>query len=299
MRRYFTKSMIAAAALVWGGSIAQAQDVERIVSLGGSVTEILYELGADDRIAALDVTSVYPPQALKDKPNVGYIRALNAEGVLAADPDLIIAEHDAGPPEVVDILAAASVPFVKIDAAYSAEGILKKIRTIGAAIGEVDAAEVLAGRVAGEFATTEQAVAAASDGQKPKVLFILSLQDGRLMVAGANNQADSVIAMAGGENLMQSFEGFKSVDDEALLANPPDVIVMMMRANHGADNSVLSTHPALKDSPAIRDQRIVRMGGMYLLGFGPRTAYAVADLARALYPDAAELKALPKLDDKP
>src|SRR6478735_5285853 len=45
----------------------------RIVSIGGAVTEILYALGFDDRIAGVDATSLYPPAALRDKPNVGYM----------------------------------------------------------------------------------------------------------------------------------------------------------------------------------------------------------------------------------
>ncbi|MGJ0533075.1 hypothetical protein HUN39_15415 [Methylocystis sp. FS] len=55
----------------------------RIVAIGGAVTEILYALGQQNRIAAIDATSQFPPEALKKKPNVGYFRALSAEGVLS------------------------------------------------------------------------------------------------------------------------------------------------------------------------------------------------------------------------
>ena len=276
---------------------ASAEQAERIVSLGGSVTEILYALGQQDRIAAVDVTSVYPPNALSDKPNVGYIRALNAEGVLSANPDLILSEHDAGPPEVVDILKSASVPFVQLDAGYSAEGILDKITRVGEAVGQSEAAAALAEEVGARLARVKAAVDALPEDSAKQVLFILSYQDGRLMVAGEKSHADAVIRMAGGVNLMQGMEGYKQVDDEALMANPPDAIVMMARREHGVTNEQLADHPALKASPAIQKGRIIRMDGMYLLGFGPRTASAVADLARFLYPHEPALEALPASDD--
>ncbi len=57
-------------------------DPSRIVSIGGAITEILYALGFEDRIAGVDATSLYPPSALRDKPNVGYMRQLSPEGVL-------------------------------------------------------------------------------------------------------------------------------------------------------------------------------------------------------------------------
>ena len=58
-------------------------DARRIVSIGGSVTEILYALGLAERIVAVDTTSIHPPSALKDKPNVGYMRALSPESLCA------------------------------------------------------------------------------------------------------------------------------------------------------------------------------------------------------------------------
>ena len=61
-------------------------DTGRIVSIGGAVTEILYALGADKKIVGVDSTSLYPPRAMKDKPNVGYMRQLSAEGVLGLRP---------------------------------------------------------------------------------------------------------------------------------------------------------------------------------------------------------------------
>src|SRR5690606_21667121 len=95
-------SLIGSAVLTLGAA-AQEQP-QKIVSIGGGVTETLYALGAQDRIVAVDTTSLYPQEALETKPNVGYMRALSAEGVLALSPDLILMDGAAGPPEALELL---------------------------------------------------------------------------------------------------------------------------------------------------------------------------------------------------
>ena len=74
--------------------------MDRVLSIGGDITEILYALGKQDAIVAVDATSQYPDSALKDKKNVGYMRALSTEGVLSINPTLIFASEGAGPPPV-------------------------------------------------------------------------------------------------------------------------------------------------------------------------------------------------------
>ncbi|WGI21498.1 hypothetical protein [Amylibacter sp. IMCC11727] len=59
-------------------SIAQADPFERIAVAGGDLTEIVYALGAGDQVVAADSTSTYPPN-VKDKAQIGYVRALSAE----------------------------------------------------------------------------------------------------------------------------------------------------------------------------------------------------------------------------
>ena len=86
-----------ASALAQAGTETRA---ERVVSLGGGVSEIVHALGETDRLVARDTTSTYP-ESVVALPDVGYIRALSAEGVLSVDPDLILAKEGAGPPEAV------------------------------------------------------------------------------------------------------------------------------------------------------------------------------------------------------
>ncbi len=103
----------------------------RIVAIGGAITEILYALGFEDRLAGVDTTSLYPPAALRDKPNVGYMRQLSAEGVLGLNPSLVLAMQGSGPKETIEILEAAKVPLVMVPETFSEQGLLDKIALVG------------------------------------------------------------------------------------------------------------------------------------------------------------------------
>ena len=258
-----------------------AAAAERVVAVGGSVTETVFALGAGDRLVARDTTSTWPPDA-EALPDVGYVRRLSPEGVLSVAPDLILAEEGAGPPETVELLAAAEIPFVTIPDATDAEGVARKVEAVGAALGLEDRAAALAASIRADM----RAIRERSEhiGEPARVLFLLSAEGGRLMASGSGTAADSMIRLAGGENAVTGFEGYKPLTDEAVLAAAPDVVLMMEgRAGHGGAG-VLS-HPALAATPAGRGGRLVEMDGLYLLGFGPRTAEAVADLHAALYPN--------------
>ncbi|HEY4193548.1 MAG TPA: ABC transporter substrate-binding protein, partial [Mesorhizobium sp.] len=79
----------------------------KIASIGGSITEIVFALGEQDRLVARDSTSVYPQEAFK-LPDVGYMRQLSPEGVLSVDPSGILALQGSGPKEAIDVLKKAS-----------------------------------------------------------------------------------------------------------------------------------------------------------------------------------------------
>ncbi|MEM8555682.1 MAG: ABC transporter substrate-binding protein [Pseudomonadota bacterium] len=273
------KTIVFAAALTAVAGFTQAG--ERVISIGGAVTEIVYALGEQHRLVARDTTSSFPEVA-EDLPDVGYMRRLSPEGVLSLNPDLILASEGSGPPETVALLEAASIDYVVIPDDPSAEGIAEKIRAIGAALGVSDKAEALATDVLDRIAAA-QGTAGAIDGNA-RVLFVLSTQNGRVLASGTNTAASAVIEMAGGTNAMTEFEGYKPLTDEAILAAAPDVILAMDRGeNHDTATESLMGVPALAVTPAGQNGRIVHMDGLYLLGFGPRTADAVLDLNKAIY----------------
>ncbi len=275
-------SLLAAIAAPAGAAEASLAGARRIVAIGGSVTEIVYALGEEGRLVARDSTSTFP-QAANALPDVGYIRALSPEGVLSVDPDGILALEGSGPPEAVSVLKAGSIPFVEIPERFTREGILDKIEKVGEALGVSDKALALAADIGDKLAAAE---ARAAKGEPHKVMFVLSMQGGKILAAGRDTAADGIVTLAGGENVFAGFTGYKQVSDEAVITAAPDVILMMDRGgDHGAANDELFAHPAIATTPAAANRAVVRMDGLYLLGFGPRTAEAVEDLSSAMHPE--------------
>ncbi|MBF9052463.1 ABC transporter substrate-binding protein [Roseobacter sp. HKCCD9010] len=264
-------------AFIFGPARAQNEG-PRVVAVGGSITEIIYELEMEHLLVARDTTSSWPPEVAV-LPDVGYIRALSPEGVLSVRPDLIIAEEGAGPPESIEVLANAEIEFVEVPETFDANGVRSKILAVADALGVPEEGVALADRIEAELA---QAVAAISD-DAPRVLFILSMQDGRVMASGTGTAASGIIEMSGGQNAIDAFEGYRQLTDEAVLSAAPDVILMMDRGgDHSAANADLFAHPALGLTPAAQNERVVRINGLLLLGFGPRTPMAVGQLSEAL-----------------
>jgi iron complex transport system substrate-binding protein len=263
-------------------------EAKRIVSIGGTITEILYDLGAQDRIVARDSTSFYPADA-NSKPDVGYMRALSAEGILGQKPDLILMEEGSGPPPVLEILKASEVPMVVVPTPPDAAKIGQKIRDVGAAVGLADKAEALATETEESLKSVAAEVAKISEkngGEKKKVLFVLSVSNGRLMAGGADTEAGAIIEMAGGINAAPSIKGYKPLSDEAVIAAAPDLILSMSRGDHSITPEQMFALPSMQTTPAAANKALVSMDGLLLLGFGPRTPEAARALAAKIYPGA-------------
>jgi iron complex transport system substrate-binding protein len=283
MLRYL--GLLVSAALALSGSAA-AGDASRIVSIGGAVTEILYALGADKNIVGVDSTSVYPQRALTEKPNVGYMRQLSAEGVLGLRPSLILASEGSGPRETIAVLKAAQVPIIVVPDVFSGEGIIEKVRVVANAVGATERGACIADAVRGDL---DQLGKLRGQVTRPKrVMFVLSIVGGRAMVSGKHTAADGIIAMAGGVNAVTDYEGYKTLTDEAIIAARPDIVLTIER---GGPNPVgpreLFGLPAFSATPAAAKSSFIAMDGLYLLGFGPRTARAARDLTLKLYPELA------------
>jgi iron complex transport system substrate-binding protein len=271
--------------LILATSIANANEVERVpdakrvVAVGGSITEIVYALGEERRLVARDSTSLFPEAALA-LPDVGYMRQLPTEGVMSVDPDAILLLEGSGPPEAIEVLKKASVPLVAVPERFSREGILEKVKAVGHALGVDAKAAALSATLDAEIAAAEKMAAEAKT--RKRVLFILSTGGGKILASGEGTAANGIITMAGGENVMSAFKGYKQITDEAIITAAPEVILMMDRGDHGSSDEQLLSHPALAETPAGKAKRVIRMDGTYLIGFGPRTAGAVKDLAAAL-----------------
>lgn len=275
------------AALAWTDTtLAEAQ---RIVSVAGAITEIVYALSSERRLVGVDTTSFYPPEAQR-LPQVGYQRTLSAEGILSLTPDLVLATDAAGPPAVLEQIRAAGVAVRIVPNEWSADGIVRKVRSVAEALDQSLDGERLATRLRAELDAALRLADAAQT--RPKVLFLMSAGRGAPLASGYGTAANVMIQWAGGRNALSEFEGYKSLSAEALTAAAPDVLLLPDHALEALGGETgLSRIPGLTLTPAWRQRRIIRMDGLLLLGFGPRTGIAITTLARRLHPDLETVEA--------
>jgi len=262
---------------------APLPDTSRLVVVGGSLLEIVYALGEEGRLVGRDSTGLYPPEA-KALPDVGYMRALSPEGVLSVNPSALIVVEGSGPPEALDVLTKGALPFVIVPDDYSHDGILTKVRYVGAALGVGQRAEQLAQQLDEQLTIAQHLTSSIADSERRRVLFIISAADGRIRAAGSGTAADGIIGLAGGINPLHDMHGYQTLTDEALLAASPDLILTMNNGGPGGDLlDQIKANPILAQSSAIRDGRLLSIDAAFLLGFGPRTPDAIRELASALY----------------
>jgi iron complex transport system substrate-binding protein len=247
---------------------ALADSAQRLITVGGAVTEIVYALGAGARVVATDTTSTWP-EAAQALPRVGYQRALAAEGVLSMRPTLLIATADAGPP-------------VALTQLQGADQVGGAIRAIAASLALDDAGRTLAARFDADWAAARQQVAALPG--RPRALFILDHGGASPMVAGDGTAAAAMIDYAGAVNVMAGrFNGYRPLTLEAALAAAPDIIVTTDEAIATAGGrTTFLARPGLAALPAARAGRLVTLDALRLLGFGPRLPAAVLDLAQRM-----------------
>ncbi|GGY80743.1 heme/hemin ABC transporter substrate-binding protein [Marinobacter zhanjiangensis] len=254
--------------------VGQADD-RRVVSADGAITEIIYAIGAQDQLVAVDTTSRYPA-SVADLPRVGYLRALPFEGVLALDPDVLITTEEAAPDETLERLARAGVSVRQLPVARTPEATVGRVRAVGDVMGRAAAAERLATELEHQVASV---VAKRSEAPAPRVLFLLAAGPRGVMIAGDNTAAQAMLETLGAENAVTGIQGYKPAGREALLASRPDAIVIAETRPGQFD---IDDWPELAALPAWQQGHHVTSDSMLLLGFGPRLADALATIVRAL-----------------
>jgi heme transport system substrate-binding protein len=260
------------------------EDTSRTATLGGVFTETAYALGAQDQLVAVDASSFYPPEALEEKPDLGYYRFLSAEPVLAQDPSLIIGNEETGPPEVVQQLRDAGVPILLLPDHNDVQAARDLIETMGTIFDREPEAAALIEQLDADVAAAEELVAEATSS--PRVLFVLQPPEAPLLVSGEVSAAGRMITLAGGSPVFPGFPGYIPMTPEGIVESAPEVILTTTGSVEllGGWDAVME-HPGISQTPAAANGRVYAMDDLYLMGFGPRTGQAIAELALLLHPE--------------
>lgn len=252
----------------------------RIVSLNGTVTEILCALGLQRQIVGVDITSTYPVEMVKT-PKVGHNRSIGAEAVLALRPTIIMGTRtNSGvdvKPEVIQQFNSAAVKTVFFEQGYSVAETRKLITDVADAVGLSAKVPALLRRMDADLAIVRKPV------RTQKVLFIYARGTGTLLVAGRNTPVEKMIELAGATNAATGFDNFKPLTAESLIAANPDVLLLFnsgLESLGGVDG--LLKIPGVAQTNAGRNRKVIDMDGQLLTGFSPRLGLAVQELSRKL-----------------
>lgn len=192
---------------------------QRVIAIGGDVTEIIYALNAEQNLVARDSTSLVPAQ-VKALPDIGYMRQLNSEGILALKPTLVISSELAQPSVVLEQLKNAGVKVETVPVDNSAQGVVTKIERIGQILDKTTMAKALAEQF-------QQAMAKIpTTPLQTKILFIMSHSNTTPLVAGQQTVADTIITMSGAKNAVQGVARYTPLSQEGLITANPDLIVI-------------------------------------------------------------------------
>ena len=256
----------------------QSMSRSKIVVAGGSITEIVYFLGMEDKLVGVDITSNFPKEAKKLK-SIGYLRNLSIEGILSLSPGLVLAEEDIGPPIIVNQLRKTSIDLRIIKEKYDLNGIHNKILCVSKILdASLDDNENYV-----KFKNKLNRVKKLKKNNSKKILLILMMRGSSPVVAGKNTSGQGFIDMTGHENSMSDLNGWKPVSSEEIIKKNPDYIIITKRAfkNFSSLDQFLSI-PGISSTIAAKKKNIIVKDGMSMLGFGPRTINVALEIDKKI-----------------
>ena len=267
-----------------GREVALAAPPARIVSLVPSVTETIFALGGEARLAGRTDWCDSPPAA-RDKPSVGGMINPSLEAIATLKPDLVIATDEGNREETAVQLRRLGIPTYLVHAHRVAE-MLDMIARLGALVQRPDAVAPLVESIQARIDDVRRRVAGR---RPPRVLYVLWPEP--LIVPGRASHITELIDLAGGRSITATVgESYVRLSLEAAVARAPDVIILAdhSKAGTAAGRQSPEKWQRLTSVPAIRDGRLHSIDLSILHRYGPRVAEGLELLARMLHPEAFE-----------
>lgn len=207
-----------------GKNVTLAKAPERIVSLGSSFTEIIFDLGRIDAVVAADYSSMWlAPYAASGIINLNQVSSLNVESILAHDPDLVIIWNYNMYQSFIGNMEKANITVLAFNPT-NVDTVLSTISRLGTAIGEEANATALVSGMQERIDTITAMTSTLSDSQKPRVYLELKTMGGR--AAGNGTISDELMVMAGGINICNDVSGTWDVQESIINDRDPDIIVI-------------------------------------------------------------------------
>ncbi|MCB2407845.1 heme/hemin ABC transporter substrate-binding protein [Hymenobacter lucidus] len=262
---------------------------ERIVSVSKQLTEMIFALGAGDKLVGVDLSSTYPAAA-KKLPTVGYHRLLNSEGIVSLKPTVVYSDGNVAPVAVMTQLQKVGIPIKEFKQTKTIEEACQLLQQLGDGFGRRAQADSLAKQLTADMATA--AAKRQEFGGKPVKVVIIhyGLQKNIYLAMGQKSTGTQMLEWAGGVNSIDATEGMKPISPELIAAAQPDVI---LATDFGYDRmgglEKFKTLPGVALTPAAKNNRIYRVEEHDMVYLGPRTGQNVLKLMELIHQAPAAL----------
>jgi iron complex transport system substrate-binding protein len=258
-------------------------DAKRVISIIPSATEMLFAMGAGDRVIGIGSYDKFPPESQK-LPRIGGLIDPNVEQILQMRPDLVVMYGTQT--EFKRRLERAHIPYYSYEHKGLAD-ITETIRTLGMRVGVAAAANALAERIERQLADIRERVA---KSRRPKTLLVFGRERGSLRNIDASGGVgflhDMLETAGGADALADVHRQSVTMSTEMVLDRAPEVIIELRYAKDDINDADISAWNRLASVPAVRNHRVVLLTGEEFVVPGPRVADATRRLAAALHPDA-------------
>ena len=258
-------------------SYAKQNDHEtRIISAGGSITEILFALGLGDKLVGVDTTSLYPEEAI-ELPKVGYFRSMGAEGLMSLNPDIIIAAKGAGPKAALMQVKALGVEVKTYDqSTYTVDAWKQLITRLGNDYSKLLEANQLIEKVTRGLAA--QVIERRYPEKQLNAVALLSIGQRGPVAAGKNTVPNLLLHLAGINNLAHELKGYKPFSSELLAKKKIDLVLIPSHVISGLGGKESVCQNQIIKIAMTDGCNIYVMDSLLLMGFGTRLDQAVGQI---------------------
>lgn len=251
------------------------QEPKKIISVAPNITEIIYKLGAEDKLAGRTDYCDYPEE-VKSVESIGTLRKPDIEKIIGLEPDLVIASTHFDEENAAK-LEDAGIKVIGLYEENDVNGVYTMIETLGKALNKQQEA---AKTVEEMKASIDKVTAAVSGLEKPSVYYVVGYGEGGDFSAPENTFIGQLIKLAGGKNIVPESDNW-SFSLEALLEANPDIIVVRT----GEKENFMSTE-GYKELTAVKEGRVYEIDNNLLDRQGYRNAEGVLKLAEIFHPEA-------------
>jgi len=265
-----------------GRQVVLDAPAQRVVSLAASNTEILFAIGAGEQIIGCDDTSDFPEAALAVERIGSVFGDLNAEAILALEPDLVLAAGT-NSPEQVELLEALDLSVYYLANPIDFEGLYANLAAVGDLVGREEEAALLIGSLRSRVDAVQSRVA---NLEPVSVYYEVDATDVTApYTVGADTFQNLLITLAGGTNIAGDLELWAPISQEELIAREPDVMLFGTSIWVPTTPESVAERPGWSAMTAVAEGRIFPIDSNWVDRPGPRLVDALEAIAAILHPE--------------